>query len=328
LQCQSRTVSFVRIAACATQVMFSGFLLNADDIPVYFRWWEAFSFFKYAFHSCMWAVWHGDVPICSTDELVPVHLGGPGCKFADGDAVLKLYVGHSPPPLLPAFAVPREACAALVEYAPVVSSSSRAWCALRLCCAVVSVQLRYRREGGPVRGVLDHPDCWLPFRGPSVPPEECRADEGKAAVSLGPGVPLLWRVCGCVCLCLFFVCAYSRCARFCMRARGIGRPGSPLVWLCGRGPQTAPMSEMQSITAHQLRTHSAPAAVSLATAASANSIRDAGSPHACHSCHTAPAGRGIGLGVHVYAHTNRIFCSTAPSPALCRIQTPRRTARR
>ncbi len=36
----------------------------------------------------MWAIWHGDVPICTDQQMKPIAQGGEGCKFKDGQAVL------------------------------------------------------------------------------------------------------------------------------------------------------------------------------------------------------------------------------------------------
>jgi hypothetical protein len=55
-------MSTPRLAFLTMQVMFSGFLLNAKDIPAYFRWWEAFSFFKYAVRAHNNGGFGGDAP--------------------------------------------------------------------------------------------------------------------------------------------------------------------------------------------------------------------------------------------------------------------------
>jgi hypothetical protein len=59
-------------------VMFSGFLINNSELPVYFRWFEVLSFFKYTFHIAMNAIWEG------VDEVRCTRVLNTRCRFRSG----------------------------------------------------------------------------------------------------------------------------------------------------------------------------------------------------------------------------------------------------
>lgn len=92
----SCSVLDLRIATTVVQplvmfplMLFSGFFLNADNIPVYFIWLEYASFMKYAFRAAVNAVFgiHFREFICEVGEA---------CRFPDSEAVTKFYhtFGH------------------------------------------------------------------------------------------------------------------------------------------------------------------------------------------------------------------------------------------
>jgi len=82
----STTATKVQPIILMPLLLFSGFFVNLDSIPVFLRWIQYLSFFKYSFQGTAWAVFYTLTLNCTWSELknftvafnvtVPVDIGG------------------------------------------------------------------------------------------------------------------------------------------------------------------------------------------------------------------------------------------------------------
>jgi len=69
-------------------MIFSGFFVNQDSIPVYFIWFEYISFVKYAFHAALDVVFQDLTFTCDDDEYVYLPNGTKVCPTTTGQQVI------------------------------------------------------------------------------------------------------------------------------------------------------------------------------------------------------------------------------------------------
>lgn len=78
--------SFVMLMMC----LVAGFLVNYSSIPVFIRWTQYLSYYKYSFSGLMQVEFGGLTFYCTSSESVSTS-GGEVCPFTSGNEIIKLF---------------------------------------------------------------------------------------------------------------------------------------------------------------------------------------------------------------------------------------------